>query len=298
MPNELPPEKNTMMDAVEHSVRAMQNSLKWKALQIRIAGVAIALLIAACSLLGVVAVQANNTARTTNANSAALKADAIVQCEQSNTTRMLDKQVWTAFIQLLLTGNTSKTAASEGAAFEQQVAIAYAPKDCANAYANVSGASAQPAADPGVNTDAVTSETEHLRSYTTGNGALCLSIAGTAVAGTAVDSVPCGHDHAWTYYSTGELSPQGHPQVAVGDSGGKFVLKSAGTATDVHNGGYRANGPGGYGYYQLDFNNSKTYWHDNASGQAVTFDSENGDLANYWAFLGGGDADNAVSVTL
>lgn len=262
----------------EAQVDKLIRASRWHRVWIAVIASVTVLTLAACVVLGVVAWQAHDTG-------VALKNDSIASCEQSNAARALDQQVWDSFIQLLLKGNKNSQASAEGAAFEQAVAKAYAPKDCVQAYSNVSGIPASATQLPGdeERTDAVTSETAELKSW---DGA-CLSIP-NANAGTAVDQVSCSSAHAWTYYSTGQLSPQGHSNVEVGDSGGHFVLKATGSGTDMFTDDLQA-GPGGYYYDELYFGVTGTYWHANGAGQVVTFDNQKGDHANYWVIL----SDNA-----
>ena len=226
-------------------------------------------------------------------NATGLRADSVASCVSGNTTRALDITIWDSFINLLLKGNTNATANAEGKTFEQLVQKTYAPRDCQAEYANVGSTPASPASNAGdaaevaFVTPAVTSQTQHLQSW---DGA-CLSIPNANV-GTRVYQVTCGTDHAWTYYSTGQLSPQGHDNVEVGDSGGELVLKATGSGTDVYTNSSKA-GPGGYVYDQLYFGVPSTYWHANGNGEDVTFDNTSGDDANYWVFLGTADVANA-----
>ncbi|HTJ67458.1 MAG TPA: hypothetical protein VL551_08030 [Actinospica sp.] len=110
----------------------------------------------------------------------------------------------------------------------------------------------------------------------------CLSIPNANI-GTRLDQVPCGEDHLWWLNTvTGKLYPQGHPDAEVGDSGGYLELKAAGTGTKPYCDTPDVPGPTGNGYCEVWFNVAGTYWHADGDGLDVTFDSEKGDLANYW----------------
>lgn len=173
---------------------------------------------------------------------------------------------------------SGKASAAETQEFLNYIKSVDVSRNCQQAYSNAVNSPGVPSQPQGKD-EAAYSETVHLQSWNGG----CLSVTSTSV-GSRVDEVACGSDHAWTYVpSTGELYPQGHSTVAVGDSGGNFVLKAA-PGTDVHTNSIKS-GPDGYNYDQINFNVSGTYWHASGDGKNVTFDNTSGDDANYWAFL-------------
>lgn len=297
-----PSQPNKLQSVADRQIDKLISASRWHR-------VWIAVLLVVCVALGYVAYQNRQ-------DSAQLKADSISSCESGNATRAQQTQVWeknyalqaseskatasllAQLISAVAQGNasvikqidtivaqSSAASAAETQTFLNYVKQVNAPKNCAAEYSNVT--STPPKANQDVHgeesTTAVTSETAELLSW---DGA-CLTIA-TAAAGTPVTQTSCAAAHAWTYYSTGELTPQGHSNVEVGDSGGNFVLKAVPTGTDVYTNSEEA-GPGGYDYSQLYFGVGGTYWHANGSGQTVTFDSTSGDHANYWAIL----SDNA-----
>ena len=115
----------------------------------------------------------------------------------------------------------------------------------------------------------------------------CLTIP-VANVGTRLEQVPCGQDHFWWLNpSTLDLYPEGHANVQVGDSGGYLELKGAGTGTALDEDAVQDGTVNGqtYAFDELSFGVPGTYWHANGSGEDVTFDSEAGDLANYWALI-------------
>lgn len=114
------------------------------------------------------------------------------------------------------------------------------------------------------------------------NNGLCLTAA-SAAAGTRITEGDCGHTHEWSYYNNGQLSLQGHPETALGDSGGIPVLKAVPTTTVDSDAA--VTGGNGITYYELDLGGAanRIYLHSNGSGAFITIDGERGDLANYYA---------------
>jgi hypothetical protein len=294
--------------AVEKALRLPKIVIRW------LVGVVITLVVVAAAS-GWVAWQAHDTALQ-------LKQDSIGSCENGNAFRQGQTSIWVknyalqaqeskATSKLLtelistLAGNdpakiaeintilsqSGKASASETATFLSYVKSVNVAHNCVAAYSNVTGGSKSPtppkAQDMAYTT---TSETVHLQSWNGG----CLSVSSTSV-GARVIEVACGSDHAWTYIpTTGELYPQGHSNVAVGDSGGNFVLKAA-PGTGLHTNNAKT-GPVGYIYDQLNFNATDTYWHASGDGKNVTFDNTSGDDANYWAFLSTGSTASNTAV--
>lgn len=179
---------------------------------------------------------------------------------------------------------SGKASTSETQQFLDYIKAKDVAHNCQQEFSNVSG-NANPSVptSSGAKDVSASSQIVHLQSWNGG----CLSVSGTSV-GSRVIEVACGSDHAWTYTSAGELYPQGHPNVAVGDSGGSFVLKAV-PGTSLHTNSTKS-GPSGYLYDQINFNASNTYWHASGDGKNVTFDNSSGNLANYWAFLTNGTA--------
>lgn len=156
------------------------------------------------------------------------------------------------------------------------------PRNCSQAYQAPAGAGVNPTSGSPVKAVEEASSTTTV--YPENWNGYCLSIPNANV-GTRVEEVPCASAHAWTYYSpSAELSPQGHPNVALGDSGGYPVLKATPT-TDVTGVGPNKTGPGDFSYFQMNLGGNAGYYvHGNGNGQWVTLDNINGDGYNYWAF--------------
>lgn len=114
------------------------------------------------------------------------------------------------------------------------------------------------------------------------NNGLCLTAA-TAAAGTRITEGDCTHTHEWSYYNNGQLSLQGHPETALGDSGGIPVLKT--TPTTPVDSDATVTGGNGITYYELDLGGAanRLYLHSNGNGGLVTIDGQKGNLANYYA---------------
>lgn len=152
------------------------------------------------------------------------------------------------------------------------------PRNCASSFRNTIGNGADPTAgNPKADNMAVTWSVVQLKNW---NGA-CLTVV-NANRGTRVSQASCAHAHDWVYGTNGQLSPQGHMNVAVGDSGGRMVLKAPGTkslANDVKR------GPSGFTYDRMSFGVHGTYWHGNGAGKNVSLVAANSN-ADYWAFLG------------
>lgn len=272
-------EEPSTAQAADALVKKLVDAVKLTKWHVRLLGLGLVLALVALAAGGYVVWQNHN-------QGAALKADSVQSCQQSNQTRALDKEIWDEFIALLLSGNSNPAAQAEGKAFESKVAVAYAARNCTAEFSNVGSTGANPGAGTAIaRTDAVTWSVVHLQSW---DGA-CLSIP-NANAGTRVDQVACGSDHAWVYSSAGQLSPQGHTNVAVGDSGGYMVLKAPGTSSVSDTG---KAGPGGYYYNRMYFGVGGTYWHANGAGQNVSLISANSD-ADYWAFTGN-DTENLTA---
>ena len=113
---------------------------------------------------------------------------------------------------------------------------------------------------------------------------LCMYVA-SAAPGQPIKAGNCSTANQWSYYSSGQLSPEGHPEVGVGDSGGHPVLKSEPTTivdSDAAKQGVLGTA------YQLDLRASLNspdlhlYLLVNGSGQNLSIDSSNGDNRNFW----------------
>lgn len=274
-----------------------------------LSGVIVVLLVA-ISGLGVVAAQ-------NASNASGLRADAIAGCESGNAQReelddLLNRQgqdqahitetAIAEFIDVLegshpspeilaiaknLETEIANSSNQSLATFKQELDTATAPRDCQAAYANISTGDPKSVAPGTPSVMAASSETVEFLNW----DGYCMTIASAAV-GARVTQSSCSSAHAWTYTpSNGYLSPQGHPGVYVGDSGGLMELKSSPIAiqTDTQ----KANGPDGYTYDRMWFGVSGTYWHGSGNGQDVALiGSPGSSLAVYWAILGTGDAAN------
>ena len=277
--------------------RTEKSAKRWKVLS-AVLGFCVALLIASTCVLGYNVDQ-------TSVNASGLRQQIIASCVQTNdtnarsvaannSTKALDKGIWDAFISLLLQGNPNPKAKAIGAAFETKVALAYAPvkfvpKNCVQTYQNTTGSGASPASGtPKADDVRVTWSVVQLRNW---NGA-CLTIA-TARVGARISETNCAHAHAWVYGTNGQLSPQGHTNVAAGDSGGAMVLKAPGTKSLTN--GVKL-GPSGFTYYRMSFGVRGTYWYAHGAGKYVTLSGRSAN-ADYWAFLGNA-ASSARSATL
>jgi hypothetical protein len=308
-----PIEDSPFVRAIDHAVK---KALRGPKIIGRILTGVVAALVLCMAVSGYVAWQAHNTA-------IGLKNDSIASCETGNAFRAGQSSIWeknyalqagenkaTASLlsQLIATlaGNdpariakintilaeSGKASANEIKEFLAYIKTVDVAHNCQQAYANVNGGAKSPNPPKAKEVAYTTAapETVHLQSWNGG----CLSVSSTSV-GARVIEVACGSDHAWTYVpTTGELYPQGHSNVAVGDSGGNFVLKAA-PGTGLHTNNSKA-GPNGYIYDQLNFNATDTYWHASGDGKNVTFDNTSGDDANYWAFLSTGETASNTAV--
>lgn len=164
------------------------------------------------------------------------------------------------------------------ATFKQRLDIATQPRNCQQAYSNVSGGT-KTAPPNSAKELAAGWEVVELQNW----GGYCLTAA-TGNAGAVAIEQPCGSAHAlWYQPSTGLLTLEGHSNVSFGDSGGHFELKSTGhsVATDTQKAG-----PSGYTYDRMWFGVAGTYWHANGNGQEVSLIGNPGtSLAVYWAWL-------------
>lgn len=101
----------------------------------------------------------------------------------------------------------------------------------------------------------------------------CLTIA-TAAQFQEVVTAPCGSAHQWWWYSsagTGTFRPSGHPDVAIGDSGGNAALvPSANNGSLIGSDGSQQ-GPGGlYQRYFIAVLGANGHWHSNGFNTDIT----------------------------
>jgi hypothetical protein len=286
---------------------AEESAKKWKKVtRWLVAGVVVLLITAGIS--GYFVNQVRN-----NANQ--LRQQSITSCETGNQFRAGQLEIWeknyalqadvskatsallTQLISTLAKGDPAEIAqinhilaqsgkanAAEVSQFLNIVKNISASKDCTSAFDNTTsvGETADSGNPSSAKLTALTTTTTTV--YPENWNGYCLSIPNANV-GTRVEEVPCASAHAWTYYSpSAELSPSGHPNVALGDSGGYPVLKATPT-TDVTSVGPNRTGPGGFSYFQMNLSGTAGYYvHGNGNGQWVTLDGINGDGYNYWAF--------------
>lgn len=294
-----------MARALEHAVN---RAVRLPRIVIYALAVVSLLLVVTCSGLGIILDKVT-------VNTSALRTQSITNCQNNNKFRAAQVQTWeknyalqaseakatasllTELINALANGDPAKireinsilaksnTASSnEISTFLKFVKKVDSPKDCTALFAPASdGTSPNAGIDPNMfpQTNAVVRTTYWLENW----DGMCLSIPNANV-GTRVNETSCPYAHGWWYYTpTGQLSPEGHANVAVADRGGYFVLEPAPTTPAISDLGKE--GPGGFFYKEMYFGAGNTYWHSpDCRDCDVTLDSNKGDLANYWAFLG------------
>jgi hypothetical protein len=135
-----------LMKAAQIQVKSLQDEVKegrkqarLTKIQVRILGAVAAILLAVVGILGAVAGQ--------NANlNTQLHQEVVQSCQTGNQQRAQEIKVWDTFIDLILKGNTSSSAAAEGKQFKEFISQVYAPRNCAQAYTVSDGS-----ADAGIN---------------------------------------------------------------------------------------------------------------------------------------------------
>lgn len=122
----------------------------------------------------------------------------------------------------------------------------------------------------------------HTKPLALNNGS-CMYVP-NAAAGTPVREGHCDTANQWDYFSNGQLSPAGHDNVAVADSGGIPTLRAEPTTVvdsdDVRN---TVNGS----YFELLMTprigvNTHIYIHSGTSGNILGTDNQGGNGGNYW----------------
>lgn len=122
----------------------------------------------------------------------------------------------------------------------------------------------------------------HTKPLALNNGS-CMYVP-NAAAGTPVREGHCDTANQWDYFSNGQLSPAGHDNVAVGDSGGIPTLKAEPT-TLVDSDAVRNTVNGSY--FELLMTptlgvNTHIYIHSGTSGNILGTDNQGGNGANFW----------------
>lgn len=150
--------------------------------------------------------------------------------------------------------------------------------------APTSSVSAVAAAPPGLTFTVDNLTGIHTKPLALTNG-LCMYVP-NANPGTHVYLGNCSNTNQWSYFSSGQLSPEGHDNVGVADSGGEPVLKAEPT-TVIDSDSVKI-GNTGYSYFELLMTGKlgslpHNYLHNNGNGNAIGGDNEMGDLANYYA---------------
>jgi hypothetical protein len=101
----------------------------------------------------------------------------------------------------------------------------------------------------------------------------CLTIA-TADLFQEVVTAPCGSAHQWWWYSsagTGTFRPSGHPDVAIGDSGGNAALVPSTNNGSLIGSDGSQQGPGGlYQRYFIAVLGANGHWHSNGLNTGIT----------------------------
>lgn len=120
------------VEALQQEVRDGRKAARWTKIQVRILGAVCALMLAVVGILGAVLGQ---QAAFTNQ----LHSEVVQSCQAGNQQRAQEIKVWDTFIDLILKGNTSKTAQTEGQQFKEYISQVYAPRNCEQQY-NLSGA--------------------------------------------------------------------------------------------------------------------------------------------------------------
>jgi hypothetical protein len=118
------PNIKLLMNATEAAVKKLTRPTRRL---VRILSVLVAILIVNIAVLGVVAVRGQALTNT-------VRAGAISSCEAGNVRNAADVAHWDLFINILLKGQTNKTAIAEGHEVEASVAKSDAPRDCAAIY--------------------------------------------------------------------------------------------------------------------------------------------------------------------
>jgi hypothetical protein len=279
VPDNSDPQNNPIVRAVEHAVK---KQLRWKSFQIWLVYALV------FGLAVVTAVTVFNNIQVQQA-ATQLKNDAIASCTAGNNGRTAELQVWDAFINLLLKGNTNATAQQEGAAFKKYLIGALAQRNCQQAYSNVTGDAAEPGQSGAENaTDSFVSPSVDLEPSELLNwSGLCLSYEGHDVQGEQTDESTCSNAEKWVYEpATGQFLSAANHDLAFGVIGTRTGLVPSWNTHDstLNFDDFKA-GPGGFTYGLVSVKNFPYYVHAGGYGEPVGLVKTvtNG---SYWAILG------------